>query len=56
MPSCKEIRQELVNCMLKSDCVLIKQHTVKGEISLTVFSIDNIVYNATNIFNGSIYY
>ncbi|GBC06182.1 hypothetical protein RclHR1_06670022 [Rhizophagus clarus] len=29
MPSCKELRQELVNCMLKSDCVLIKRHTVK---------------------------
>jgi len=37
MPSCKEIRQELVNCMLKSDCVLIKRHTVKGEILLSVF-------------------
>ncbi|PKY45568.1 cytochrome c oxidase assembly factor 5 [Rhizophagus irregularis] len=29
MPSCKELRQELVNCMLKSDCVLIKRNTVK---------------------------
>ncbi|RUS17288.1 cytochrome c oxidase assembly protein PET191-domain-containing protein [Jimgerdemannia flammicorona] len=29
MPSsCKEIRQELVDCMLKSDCVL-KGHTIK---------------------------
>ena len=30
MPSsCKEIRQELIECMLKSDCVLIKRNTVK---------------------------
>ncbi|CAO3651276.1 unnamed protein product [Cunninghamella blakesleeana] len=30
MPSsCQEIRQELVECMLKSDCVLIKGNTVK---------------------------
>lgn len=36
MPSCKELRQELVNCMLKSDCVLIKRHTVKGEISFII--------------------
>ncbi|KAI8389296.1 cytochrome c oxidase assembly protein PET191 [Blakeslea trispora] len=30
MPSsCKEIRQELIECMLKSDCVLKKRNTVK---------------------------
>lgn len=30
MPSsCKEIRQELIECMLKSDCVLIKRNTVQ---------------------------
>lgn len=29
MPSsCKEIRQELIECMLKSDCVLVKRNTV----------------------------
>ncbi|RHZ77034.1 hypothetical protein Glove_186g55 [Diversispora epigaea] len=27
--SCKEIRQELVDCLLKSDCVVVKRHTVK---------------------------
>lgn len=30
MPSsCKEIREELIECMLKSNCVLIKRNTVK---------------------------
>ncbi|KAI8968918.1 cytochrome c oxidase assembly protein PET191 [Mycotypha africana] len=30
MPSsCKELRQELAECMLKSDCVLKKRNTVK---------------------------
>lgn len=30
MPSnCQEIRQELIECMLKSDCVLKKRNTVK---------------------------
>ncbi|KAI9349945.1 cytochrome c oxidase assembly protein PET191 [Pilaira anomala] len=30
MPSsCKEIREELIECMLKSDCVLKKRNTVK---------------------------
>ncbi|KAF0457892.1 Cytochrome c oxidase assembly factor 5 [Gigaspora margarita] len=29
MPSCKEIREELVDCLLKSDCVVVKRHTVK---------------------------
>lgn len=30
MPSsCKEIRQELVDCMLKSDCVLKQGNTVR---------------------------
>lgn len=30
MPSsCKEIREELIECMLKSKCVLIKRNTVK---------------------------
>lgn len=47
MPSCKELRQELVNCMLKSDCVLIKRHTVKGEISFI------IEYSAEIICSGS---
>lgn len=29
MPSsCKEIRQELIECMLKSNCVLVKRNTV----------------------------
>lgn len=30
MPSsCKEIREELIECMLKSNCVLVKRNTVK---------------------------
>ena len=30
MPSsCQEIRQELIECMLKSNCVLVKRNTVK---------------------------
>ncbi|KAI8880699.1 hypothetical protein K501DRAFT_224308 [Backusella circina FSU 941] len=30
MPSnCKEIREELIECMLKSKCVLIQRNTVK---------------------------
>ena len=29
MPSsCQEIRQELIECMLKSNCVLVKRNTV----------------------------
>ncbi|ORX88481.1 hypothetical protein K493DRAFT_236556 [Basidiobolus meristosporus CBS 931.73] len=29
MPSCDNIRQELVNCMLKSDCVLVERNPIK---------------------------
>jgi cytochrome c oxidase assembly factor 5 len=30
MPSnCKEIREELIECMLKSKCVLVQRNTVK---------------------------
>jgi len=32
MPSsCKDIRQELIDCLLKSKCVLEQRNTVKGK-------------------------
>ncbi|CAJ0836554.1 21616_t:CDS:2 [Entrophospora sp. SA101] len=41
MPSCKKIREELIDCMLKSDCVLVKRLTIKASrYSLQNFFIE----------------